>query len=276
MVNVNHTALQGDAHLIQFKGGRTILIDAGYIQPAKEKLVPFLKKEGVTVIDIVFISHPHRDHYEGLKPIIDNGIHISEVYFNLPDKEICDAEIPWGCDYQSVLASHALLKEHNIPVKRASAGMKFDFGNGSRLSILYAFDGVDNPVGRLDVNDLSLIMLLEQDGYKILFTGDLNEKLGSYLADTAKDLDVDILKVPHHGTETCAPDSFFEKVSPQIALVPAPATLWCSQRSARIKNWFDSNKIPTYVSGFSGNTTVSVKEKKIKIYQEWLGEVNCE
>jgi len=276
MINVNHTEQQGDAHLIQFKGGQKILIDAGSLRSAEDELIPFLKKEGVTDIDIVFITHSHKDHYEGLKAILNNGIRISEVYFNVPDKELCDSEKTWGCDYQDVLHYHALLKEHGIPVKEAVAGMKFDFGNGGMLSILYAYDGINTPVGRLDINDTSLIMLLEQDGYRILFAGDLNFKLGSYLADTAKDIAADILKVPHHGTEGCAPNKFFEKVSPKLAMIPSPTKLWCSQRSVRIKSWFDSHEIPTYVSGFSGNTTITVQGKKMKIHEESSGVAGCE
>jgi len=103
MVNVNHTNLQGDAHVIRVRNGKTILIDAGYLEPAKEKLVPFLQESRINDIDIAFISHPHRDHYEGLVPILDAGIKIKEVYFNIPDKEICDREIPWGCNYQHIL-----------------------------------------------------------------------------------------------------------------------------------------------------------------------------
>jgi competence protein ComEC len=275
MINVNHTEQQGDAHLIQFKGGKKILIDAGFLRPAEEKLIPFLKKEGVTDIDVVFVTHSHKDHYEGLKAILNNGIRISEVYFKIPDKELCDSEKGWGCDYQDVLNYHELLKEYGVPVKEAVTGMKFDFGNGGMLSILYAYDGVDTPIGRSDINDTSLIIRLEQDGYKILFAGDLNYKLGSYLADTAKDIAADILKVPHHGTDGCAPNKFFEKVSPKLAMIPSPTKLWCSQRSTRIKNWFDSYEIPTYVSGFSGDVAVTIQDERIKIFGELPGVEDC-
>ena len=45
MVNVNYTMVQGDAHLIQIKGGKTILIDAGHAEPAKNKLVSFIRNQ---------------------------------------------------------------------------------------------------------------------------------------------------------------------------------------------------------------------------------------
>ena len=49
------------------------MIDAGYAQEAKTAVLPFLQKLGIKKIDHFFISHPHRDHYEGLAPVIDAG-----------------------------------------------------------------------------------------------------------------------------------------------------------------------------------------------------------
>jgi len=268
MVNVNNTKLQGDAHVIKVKNGKIILIDAGYLGPAKEKLVPFLKKSHIDKIDIAFISHPHRDHYEGLLPILNAGITIKNVYFNIPDKEICDREIPWGCNYKQVLYYHKILKQHNVKIKLAKAGLVFDLGNGATIKILYAFDGVHTPVGRTDINDLSLIMMLEQFGHKILFTGDLNRPIGGSLASHAHDIQAGVLKVPHHGTEGCAPNSFFKAVNPKYALVPSPRGLWCSKRSSRIRNWFEKNQVPVFVNGFHGDVKVEIRKGKLRILPE--------
>jgi competence protein ComEC len=136
--------------------------------------------------------------------------------------------------------------------------MVFDLGWGSSLKILYAFDGVNTPVGRTDINDMSYIMLLKHGLSSALFTGDLNAKLGAYLAKEGKDLKADILKFPHHGAEGAAPDSFFAAVAPKDVLVPSPALLWCSSRSARMKSWVEARKIPTYVNGFSGHVNVKM------------------
>lgn len=66
MVNVNYSAQQGDAHVIKIKNGKTVLIDAGHRNTAGGSLLPFLRKKSISEIDIVFISHPHKDHYGGL------------------------------------------------------------------------------------------------------------------------------------------------------------------------------------------------------------------
>ena len=56
MVDVNSLHIQGDAHVIQIRGGKTILIDAGMKYPAEQVLVPFLKENHINKFDHVFIS----------------------------------------------------------------------------------------------------------------------------------------------------------------------------------------------------------------------------
>jgi competence protein ComEC len=111
-------------------------------------------------------------------------------------------------------------------------------------------------------------MMLHHNQYKFLFTGDLNHKIGSYLAKSATEISADILKVPHHGTETVAPNNFFQKVSPKYGLVPAPEYLWLSDRSKRVRNWFLQNNIPVYVSGISGDVRVAVNGNTLTINAE--------
>ncbi|MEQ9370508.1 MAG: MBL fold metallo-hydrolase [Coleofasciculus chthonoplastes F3-SA18-01] len=225
MVNVNHAEQQGDAHLIQVKQGKTVLIDAGYLQPAEQQLVPFLQSHKINHLDLVFVSHAHRDHYQGITAIINAGITLKEVYFNIPDKTICDQEIPWGCNYQEVLTYQKMLKERQVEVKSAQAGQAFDLGHDTVLKILYAFNGIQTPVGTTDINDMSLIMRLEHGQHKHLFTGDLNRAIGGYLADHPQEIAADVLKMPHHGTEGVAPNQFFEQVGAKYALVPSPSGL---------------------------------------------------
>ncbi|NOZ11992.1 MAG: MBL fold metallo-hydrolase [Gammaproteobacteria bacterium] len=276
MVNVNNTGLQGDAHLIQVKGGKTILIDAGYRGPARDQLIPYLLGKKIKLIDVVFITHPHRDHYEGVSEIIKSGIKIGEIYFNIPDKKLCDKEIPWGCSYKEVASYHDTFRQQGIPVHRGMQGQKFDLGGGAKLSLLYAFDGVTTPVGATDVNDLSFVILLKYQNHKVLFTGDINKAIGGYLADKVDNISAGLLKVPHHGTESVAPNRFFERVNPQYAFIPAPTRLWCSKRSKRIRNWFSRNAIPVYVNGYSGHVEVELNDNSIRIDAEPFLDSYCD
>jgi competence protein ComEC len=103
---------------------------------------------------------------------------------------------------------------------------------------------------------------------RALFTGDLNHALGAWLAHSDFDLAADVLKVPHHGAEGCAPNEFFARVHPKAALVPAPKSLWLSDRSKQIRDYFAEQKIPTYVSGIDGNVTVVMTTQGFTIRTE--------
>lgn len=292
MINVNHTDKQGDAHLLTFYGQPNpqsphqapahsqVLIDTG---DQGDWIVPQLKRLGVQRLDTVLISHPHHDHYGGLTDIVRSGIQVGEVYLSVPDREICDKEIPWGCASEEIANLVEFLKTQNIPIRQAQAGEVLfpkpgtdssmaQLGTHTELKVLFSYDGVNTPIGKTDINDMSTLVLLKAGTTKALFTGDLNIPLGKYLAEQALqssdhlNLRADILKVPHHGTEGTAPNEFFDAVHPKIALIPSPLTLWKSDRSSRIRNYFEQEKgIETWVNGRDGTILVEFYEKGIKV-----------
>ena len=117
-------------------------------------------------------------------------------------------------------------------------------------------------MGKTDINGMSLILLLTHSGVRALFTGDLNDPIGAYLAklghNGVNSLKADILKVPHHGADPLASNDFFDSVGPRVALVPAPSGLWLSDRCKRAREYFESKKIRTYVNGIHGHVTVMI------------------
>jgi len=268
MVNVNSAGQKGDAHVITTNQNKHILIDAGQREMAEQRLLPFLEKRGIRSFDIVFISHAHKDHYGGLDTLLDHGVGINEVYFDMPDRKLCDREIPWGCDYLDILRIHQKLNRRGIIVNTPRAGQSFQIGQDSRLEVLYAFGKNDSPVPDTDINDLSLIMRLCHNGFRFLFTGDLNYKIGEYLATCGDDISADVLKVPHHAIEDLAPNSFFRKVNPRYALISTPDNLWKSNESARVKKWFRENDIPVFVSGVAGNVRALIDGDELRISAE--------
>jgi competence protein ComEC len=275
MINVSPAIGQADCHLIEFSDGRKAMIDVADSGDGGAVALAFLQSRKVTHIDLVVISHFHRDHYGRLVDIIAAGIKVDRVAINMPapDNKTADREIPWGFDRAHAQSVLQYLSAKQIPYFTPKAGERLlevaqADGSTASLDVVCLYDGVHTPVGETDVNDTSIIVRLSHGPVRALFTGDLNATLGAWLAGSAFDLKADLLKVPHHGTEGVAPNEFFSRVDPKAALVPSPKTLWRSERSKRIRDYFSDRHIPTYVSGIHGHVTVIMTAQGFTIETE--------
>jgi len=255
MINVNFGRNQGDAHLL-INGNVTTMIDAGYQGEAKAMVVPYLRKMGIKKIDHFFVSHPHRDHYEGMEAIQNAGIPIRNIYFNMPVESVRD------CCYQR---SHFLkyinaAKQRGARLHDIREGFKLEYSKDSVIEVLHAHRGTRINNRNVDVNDMSLIMRWTVKGWKTLFTGDLNHNVGTFLS-TDKRMKADILKVPHHGGYGIAPKQFFENVGAQFNMFPGPAWVYTGERGALATTYSKANKIPHCVDGINGHVVLRFKDK---------------
>lgn len=255
MINVNYGNLQGDANLLI--NGKTItMIDGGYQAEARKEVVPYLKRLKLKTVHHFFVSHPHRDHYEGMEAIQNAGIKIQNVYYNMPPEDARD------CCYNK---AH-FLKYLNAAKKRGaklhdiSEGFKLNYPNGSKIEVLHAHKESRINGKNVDVNDMSLIMKWHINKYSVLFTGDLNKNVGTYLSDDQR-MASHILKIPHHGGYGIAPNSFFERVNPQLNMVPGPKWVWDGERGAQARKWTEKRKIPHCVNGINGSVKVNISNK---------------
>jgi competence protein ComEC len=274
MINVTPAEDVADCHLIEFSDGRKAMIDVGDGGGGRAALT-FLQSRKITHIDLVVISHFHRDHYGRLVDLIEAGIKVDRVAMNMPapGNKTIDGEIPWGFDRAHAQSVLQYLSARQIPYFTPKAGERLlevapAGGPTASLDVVCLYDGVHTPVGETDTNDTSIIVRLSVGPVRALFTGDLNSALGAWLARSTFDLTADVLKVPHHGTEGVAPNEFFARVNPKAALVPSPKALWRSERSKRIRDYFSEHHIPTYVSGIHGHVTVVMTTRGFTIETE--------
>ena len=70
-----------------------------------------------------------------------------------------------------------------------------------------------------DLNDNSLIMEISMYGYHFLFTGDISSEVESDLLAKYEHLDIDFLKVAHHGSKYSSSPELFELISPKVAMI---------------------------------------------------------
>ncbi len=193
---------QGDCTFISCNG-KNMLIDSGeseYYQIVED----FLKKRKITHFDYVLLSHPHSDHGGGMEKVIDN---YSIGAFLLPD--VNEKSIETDDFYINMMLS---LRERDISYKKVAVGETYILSD-AEIEIL-------GPVSISDEeNEMSVVCMLKYGDKKFLFTGDtpVNEEL--QLIESDVNLDCDVLKVSHHGSNDATSDEFLSKADPDYAVI---------------------------------------------------------
>jgi len=201
---------QGDAILIKFPDKKTALIDAGqatyYYDNGERVIIPLLNYLGIEKIDYGFVSHIDLDHYGGFVSLILNN-RVEHIF-----KPKIDSSL------QKDLRFEKFLKERNIEFTYYDhQSMHLD---NSRIYILN--DERDENVYDLSSNDNSGMIKIVYGNSSFLFTGDAGIKSEHILINNYNNfLDVDVLKVGHHGSKTSSTKEFIKFTSPEYAIVSA-------------------------------------------------------
>lgn len=95
-------------------------------------------------------------------------------------------------------------------------------GQPARLSTAYEFWLLLNErvIDPEEENDKSLICLFQYDGFRYLYTGDASIAIEKQLLET-NNLEADVLKLGHHGSNTSSDPAFLKAVHPTLALISA-------------------------------------------------------
>lgn len=269
MVDVSGEKKTGDSHLLEFPDGYRVLIDVSYRRHADRYLLPYLRSKNIDRIDTIIITHAHENHYGGVLTTIKALKSVGRVIFNLPAREACEGE-KWigGCNYDQVVNVRHEIAQLKVPIETVEEGDIIYQQGKTILEILYSFDGVSSPLGLTDINDATLILRLDHGEQSVLFTADINERLGSYLAQHGARLGATLMTAPHHGVEGAAPNAFLDRVDPETVLISASQPPWMSTRGTRMRRYFGERGIATYVSGVHGHVAVHIFENRYEVKSE--------
>jgi len=199
---------QGDAFLIRFPDNETALIDAGDavldFDNGERIVLPLLEKLGIKKIDYGFVSHIDADHYSGFVSLIENKV-IKKIY-----KPSLDSQS------EKDLRFERFLKNKNITTEYYSK-KEIKIGNAV---IFILNDSQNGSAPPLSSNNRSGILKIVYGNTSFLFTGDLDMTGEKYYRDEYRNfLDIDVLKVSHHGSKTGSSNEFINVTSPKIGLI---------------------------------------------------------
>lgn len=70
-----------------------------------------------------------------------------------------------------------------------------------------------------NTNDKSIVLYGNVCGKNFLFTGDISKDVEQLIISKYNDLDVDVLKVAHHGSKSSTSEQFIKAISPEYAII---------------------------------------------------------
>ncbi|HKP85750.1 MAG TPA: ComEC/Rec2 family competence protein, partial [Blastocatellia bacterium] len=256
---------QGDAALVIFPRGATMLIDAGgesrfdnrgEEERTEEGSEPdfndgtfsvgeavvsrFLWSQGRTQIDYVLATHAHRDHIGGLSDVLKNFCVGQAIVGHAPADD---------SEFSRFKKAVCLNK---ITLSAVSAGERFEL-EGVTVEVLWPPRSSGEPV--TSGNDDSVTVRLVYGSVAILLAGDIEQGAEESLVASGVDLRADVLKVPHHGSKTSSTDAFLDKVRPRCAVISVGERSRFGHPHAVVVNRYLERGVRLFQTGRDGMVT---------------------
>ena len=203
---------QGDSIFIETPQHHQILIDGGPDSSALGKL-PYFMPNFDRTIDLVILSHPEKDHMQGLIDILQR---YKADYILWTGVKKQDPEYYAWTDVltkQKNRGAEIIIAEY---VQRIIAGNVF-------IDTLYPFEKIEGQELKSSANDTCVVSYLAFGKNSFLFTGDISAGLEKKLAGSGINLVSDVLKVAHHGSKYSTSEEFLQNVNPEIAVISVGA-----------------------------------------------------
>ncbi len=191
-----------DCILLQ-SGDRFALVDAGEKEDG-EALVTYCQLTGIKRFEFVIATHFDYDHIGGMCDVIEN-IEIGTFYLRF----MPEGYTPTTKTYEKMLTA---LVDNDVTVKEAV------FGDTVSLGVT-KIEMLSGLADYKETNDQSVVCKATFGNTHFLLTGDAGKATERALLDTSANLQAEVLKVGHHGSDTSSDESFLEAVSPQYAII---------------------------------------------------------
>jgi competence protein ComEC len=248
---------QGDCLHIKTNDGKNILIDSGgsiNYDVGEKILMPYLLKNGVTKIDAAFATHLHQDHYGGIITLAKKGM-IKKLFIYESNKMDEDTILnETGLKKEQIIylvKGNNILLDDKVCIKTLSPERKSDDYYEAQKS------------NKADENANSLILKLEYNDFSVLMTGDIDQNgekdlIRQYVGTDV--LDVNILKISHHGSKNGTCDELLETLKPEIAVIQVGENNYGHPNSSVIEK-IENKDIMLYRNDKNGAIGISLNEK---------------
>lgn len=195
---------QADSFLL-VQDGKTALIDCG-TRTTGEDVVEYLKSQGIARLDYVFGTHPHDDHMGGMYDVITN-FEIGKII--IPETKLGEITSNWYMKFMQKF------KNGSYDVEYAKLGEVYNLGRATMKVI--------GPISEPDenLNNYSIVLKVSFGDMDVIMTGDAETVVEKEILESGENIDAEILKVGHHGSDTSSSEEFLDAITPEYALISA-------------------------------------------------------
>nr|WP_081472409.1 DNA internalization-related competence protein ComEC/Rec2 [Ornithinibacillus scapharcae] len=247
---------QGDAIVIELPFRRGVfLVDAGAgfsyedMEPSdsiyQRIIKPFLHSRGIGEIDAIVISHEDIDHAGSVPFILEDfkvgAIIVSKYYEFNPE---------------------LLEKLAGIELIRVASGDELRI---NEKMFTFLSPGVD----RKGSNENSLVFHMKLGDKDWLFTGDTDMEAEKAILTNYSELQVDVLKVAHHGSNTSSNSLFITSINPRYALISVGKNNRYGHPSNEVLSLFEAEGIQVLRTDQSGAIMYRYTEDSGTFYHEY-------
>ncbi|MDD1756529.1 MAG: MBL fold metallo-hydrolase [Methanomassiliicoccales archaeon] len=195
---------QGDAILIQTPDGKNIMVDCGYVDYASE-VIEFLRGHDVQVIDAFIATHPDPDHI-GSVPTLFDEFRVLSVYHS--------GFVKTTQTYENFIAA---IEAEDCPIYDDN---DIDAGDLLPLSSNVTFEVLSIDSTAEDSNDASIVLKVTHGDVDLILEGDASWSTELDMVERfGEELDVEVLKVSHHGSSSASSYDWLDATSPETAIV---------------------------------------------------------
>ena len=245
---------QGDSIFIKLPNNKgNILIDTGgevnltteeWKKSKKEfsivenNTISYLKSLGINRLDYLIITHGDYDHMGEAINLVNN-FKVDNILFNNDEYNNLELELI------------EVLKENNIPYYQNIKELNID---GNKLYFLN---------NKLYDNDNSNVIYTELDNYKFLLMGDAGVEVEEDIIGKYNLIDIDVLKIGHHGSKTSTSGEFISSINPKYSIISVGKNnRYGHPNSDALDNLKDST---IYRTDIDGSVMFKIKNNKLEI-----------
>ena len=147
----------------------------------------------------------------------------------------------------------SLIKTQNYELEAATYGTTYNLGR-ALIKIIGPMSGPDDG----NLNNYSTVLKVTFGEMDIIMTGDAEKEVEDQIIANGDDIDAEILKVGHHGSNTSTGENFLESVSPDYALISAGVGNRYKHPTKSTMEKLEENNVEVYRTDESGTVIATI------------------